>query len=275
MESTLPRDIPRLGESPVLKMPIQSEGPADFFPPVCLKTHWDPTKILSRTLPDRYVPQPTDPRPWTRICMEYVTAGDQEPAPQVGSQVVMPSGGQFYPPTRYANSIDSESELRRLDRPLGTCESKQWKPTASSDMFQARVLVPDRKTVMPLRVEEIAFPSALLRAGPYECRAEQDRVNQALSSDYRFNNATKQDKYKRMGKPVRPAAAQQELQASTQKDLRQQLRPDLDFSTSGSTIDQNRVYREIVAEKGSTGELVVKENPNRPRAQKRDPNSFR
>jgi hypothetical protein len=48
---------------------------------VCLKTHWDPTMILRHSLPTQHLTMPMDPRPWTRICMEYTTAGETSPHP--------------------------------------------------------------------------------------------------------------------------------------------------------------------------------------------------
>ncbi len=198
--------VPRLKTSPVAEMPLRSEGPVDFYPPVCLKSHWDPTQILKRTLPDRYVAQALDFRPWTRVCLRYTTAGPEEAAPTVRDDVVLPSGGQFYPAERYAGAIDAESQLRRLDRPLGTCDTKQWEPNAAGDLFNARVLLPARsQPPSSAMVEELAYPRALLRSGPYDCRAEQDRVNVALVGGTMFNAATKQERYKRMGKPAAPA----------------------------------------------------------------------
>lgn len=220
-----PISYPREGGTPVLELPLASEGPADFFPPVCLQTHWDPTKILRWTLPPGHAGQPLDPRPWTRICMQYTTAGSEEPAPDVNPSLVMPSGGQFYPPGRYSAAIDKESELRRLDRPLGTCEADQWEPSLRSDMFDARVLVPRTHPVDPTRIAEVAYPRALLRSGPYDCREQEDRRNVALASDFIFNNATKQDRYKTMGKPARPAPPAETLMASPER-----MRPDLTFN---------------------------------------------
>jgi hypothetical protein len=231
MNSTVPpMSYPRDGGSPVSAAALENEGPSPFHPPVCLKTHWDPTQILKRTLPEDgrgSMALPLDPRPWTRICMEYTTAGELERAPEVPADVVFPSGGQFYPPGRYEAAIDQESQLRRLDRPLGTPESQQWEPNAHGDMFNARILVPDRAPPSdPMRVHEVAYPKALLRAGPYDCREANDRIAMAMSSDYHFNNATKQDRYKQMGKPVKPAPPTETLQGN----LQQLLRPDLDFS---------------------------------------------
>ncbi len=228
MSVTPPIHYPRAGGSPVQDLPIGDQGPADFYPPVCLKTHWDPTTILRRTLPSgAALALPLDPRPWTRVCMQYTTAGEQERAPDVPASVVLPSGGQFYPPGRYQAAIDEESQLRRLDRPLGTCEGNQWEPSLRSDMFNAHVLVPDRAPPAdPTRVHEISFPRALLRTGPYDCREANDRAAVAMTSDFIFNNATKQDRYKTMGKAARPALPAATLQAARPAELR----PDLDFS---------------------------------------------
>lgn len=207
--------------SPVLSLPLQQEGPADFFPSVALHTHWDPTMILKRTLPDGYVPQSTDPRPWTRICLEYTTAGEESTAPEINPNIVMPNGGQFYPASKYQEAIDNESKLHWLDRPLGTCEGNQWFPNERGDMFNSRLLVPDR-SIDPTKVQELAYPRALLRSGPYDCRAQNDAYAIQTSSDYVFNNATKQDRYKSMKKPVKPAAPSNPLMAAPE-----QLRPDL------------------------------------------------
>ena len=233
-EPTLPASYPREGGSPAYALPLQHEGPADFFPPVCLQSHWDPTAILRRTVPEQYVAQPMDFRPWTRICMQYTTAGEAEPAPAVKDSVVLPSGGQFYPPSRYAGAIDRESQLRRLDRPLGTCEGNQWEPHADGDMFDPKALVPGRAAgsggaPMSPMVQELAYPQALLRSGPYECRAEMDEVNVAMSSDFMFNNATKQDKYKLLNKGgTRPVEPVKPIQAAPAAAL-QSMRPDLTF----------------------------------------------
>lgn len=201
--------------SPVMSLPFQQEGPDDFFPAVCTKTHWDPTAILRKTLPEGYVPQSLDPRPWTRICMEYTTAGEDGPAPAINPSIVMPQGGQFYPVSRYMQAIDDESKLRVLDRPLGTCERDQWGPTANSDMYNSRILVPERSAINdPSKIQELAYPRALLRSGPYDCRDANDKLAMMNDSDFVFNNATKQNRYKAMNKDYRPAPASGSLQGS-------------------------------------------------------------
>jgi len=50
----------------------------------------------------------------------------------------------------------------------------------------------------PGLISEVSFPKVLMTAGPYECRKEMDDVNMGLSRNL-FNNATKQDRYKRKG----------------------------------------------------------------------------
>lgn len=236
MDATPPMSYPREKGSPVYALPLTKEGPNDFFPAVCLQSHWDPTAILKRTLPAGYVPQPTDPRPWTRVCMEYTTAGEQVPAPDVNPNIDMPGGGQFYPPGRYAAAIDNESKLRWLDRPLGTCDEKQWKPNMDGDMYDSRMLVPDRVAPSdPSKIQELAYPRALLRAGPYECRAQDDNYNTSVSSDFMFNNATKQDRYKVMKKPTKPPSPEGPLSAAPEN-----VRHDLTFNAGPALPPDNR-----------------------------------
>jgi len=198
MEVSGPPNHPRELGSPVSDAPITGEGPRPFYPPMCIQTHWDPGMILRRTLPTAHVAQTLDPRPWAKVCLQYTTTGEDVPAPIVDPSVVLPPGGQFYPASRYSAAIDNESQLRRLDRPLGTCDEDQYRPPESGDMFNSRLLVP-RSAAVSSRVAEVAFPKTLMMAGPYPCRHENDVKNLELS-DRLFNNATKQDRYKLLGK---------------------------------------------------------------------------
>lgn len=190
---------PREGGTPVAQMPLQNQGPSPFYPPMCIQTHWDPTAILRHTLPTVYVPQALDPRPWSKVCLQYVTAGDTAPAPTVSPNTMLPTGGQFYPTSRYASAIDNESKLRGLDRPLGTCEADQYEPNERGDMYDQSVIVPGGAANLEQRLENIQYPKTLLTAGPYPCRFENDKSNFARS-DRAFNNTTKQDRYKLLGK---------------------------------------------------------------------------
>jgi hypothetical protein len=127
--------------------------------------------------------------------------------------------------TAMAQAIDDESKLRALDRPLGTCEGNQWEPNFNGDMFNCRLLVPERQGSSSSRIEELSYPQALLRSGPYDCRAANDAYNVSVSSDYNFNNATKQDRYKQMNKGSKPAPPEKPLVAAPET-----LRPDLTFN---------------------------------------------
>ena len=181
--------------TPVEDYPIQGSATQPFFPPVCLKYHWDPTKIYARTVPLAQVSLPLDPRPYTKVCLEYRTSAPEEAAQSVPNDLVFPMGGEFYPPTRYIAAIDNESLLRRLDRPLGTCDPEQYVPPFKGDMYVDRMMVP-RSAKPPSRfVEELSMPAALLRGGAYGCRQSADQRNWDRSPRL-FNNSTKQDRYR-------------------------------------------------------------------------------
>jgi hypothetical protein len=181
--------------SPTETYPIMSSQTKPFFPAVCLSTHWDPTRIYARTVPTALVSLPVDFRPYTKVCLEYRTSAPEQAAPEVPDSLVFPGGGEFYPPNRYLNSIDKESLLRRLDRPLGTCDPKQYTPPFNGDMYKDRMLVPSTPKNTSRFIEELSMPQALLRAGTYHCRAEADQKNWDRSPRL-FNNATKQDRYR-------------------------------------------------------------------------------
>jgi len=170
------------------------QTPTTMFPPVCLRSHWDPEQIIRRTLPNQLVSVPLTPRPWTKVCMEYVTTAQHEDAPRPSDDVVFPSGGAVYPPTRYREAIDRESLLHRLDRPLGTCEREEYQPARSGDMFMPNATVPERKYANDRFIQELSFPMALMRSDVYDCRQEQDKVAMSRSTKL-FNNATKTDRY--------------------------------------------------------------------------------
>jgi hypothetical protein len=179
------------------RFPIQNEGPAaqDFTPPLKICSHWDPTMVLRHVLPNQQVALPLSFRPYTKVCLEYVTSAEPEAAPAPPNNMVFPSGGEFYPPNRYAQTIDQESLLRRQDRPLGTCEADQYLPNPSGDMFNNRMLIPERRDPLNAQfISELSMPRVLLNVGPYHCRAEADDRN-VSRSQLLFNNATKQQRY--------------------------------------------------------------------------------
>jgi hypothetical protein len=199
MELTSTDPTPREGGSTVSNVPIQGSKTKPFFPPVCLRYHWDPTAMLNYILPQGPDQQlPLDPRPWAKVCLQYVNSGQaSEQAPTPPANMVFPSGGEFYPPTRYSANIDQESLLRRLDRPLGTCDYQQYEPRLKGDMYVPNMMVPGRGTTPRLgnvSVEELAYPRALIRSGPYDCREQAETIDFSRSP-LLFNNATKQQRY--------------------------------------------------------------------------------
>lgn len=175
--------------------PIVNQGPADFYPPVCNQFHFDPTLMIKHTLPEQNysVPLPLGPRPWTKICLEYVNSSTNEPAPNIDPNIAFPAGGFFQDPNRYLDSVDSESQLRRLNQPLRKCDAGQYEPNNEGDMFNSRILVPNNPT-RTSHIPDIAMPKVVITAGPYKCRAEADAVNMAVSNKP-FFNATKQERY--------------------------------------------------------------------------------
>lgn len=123
----------------------------EAFPPVCIRTHWDPSRLATYVLPNLTHPiQPAfDPRPATFICTQYYTTspGDASLAapkntPQhvpssllggkqvnhIPSAVFPPGGaaGRGFPYSQYANAINSESDLYRLDERLTKCSERRW-----------------------------------------------------------------------------------------------------------------------------------------------------
>ena len=176
------------------EFPFTDSGTTPFFPPVCLRTHWDPTQMLRHIVPTEKVALPLDFRPYAKICLEYRTTAPVEAAPEPPADMVFPSGGEFYPPSRYSSAIDAESSLRRLDRPLRIPEEDQYIPPSDSDMFTREKMAPTRTRPTSYMVQELAMPKALLRAGNYHCREEADQQIRILDTKM-FNNATKLNKF--------------------------------------------------------------------------------
>jgi hypothetical protein len=168
--------------------PITSAENPNMFPPVCIRSHWDAENIIRRTLPTSLVSLPLEPRPLVKVCMNYTTSAPFQMAPHPHESVVFPSGGTFYPPTRYRNAADKESELKRLDRPLGMCEKEQFVPTLKNEST-----VPDRGKPNDRFIQELAFPMALMRSEPYGCRRENDLKAIAINGSL-FNNPTKHNR---------------------------------------------------------------------------------
>ena len=171
--------------------------------------------MLRHILPTQQVTLPQDFRPLVKVCrgptgsvgarrdhsarmegpMEYVTSGPATPSPMPPSSMVFPTGGSFYPPGRYAQSIDEESALRTLDRRLNrNCLSADYIPSLSSTLYHANATLPDRKPLANGMITELAMPQALLRLNGETCRSGNDTAYFERSGRL-FHNPTKQDRY--------------------------------------------------------------------------------
>lgn len=184
-------DLPKMYPS---EYPYASASNPNLFPPVCLRSHWDPEQIIRRTLPSQQIAAPLEPRPWTRVCMSYTTTQDFEDAPRPHDSMTFPNGGSTYPTSRYREAIDHESELKGLDRPLGTCEKDQYSVPTSGTMYVPNQTFSRTRAPNDRFIEELSFPMACMRAEDYDCRANTQAAA-ASRSPLAFNNATKQDRY--------------------------------------------------------------------------------
>ena len=182
----------------------------------CLRT--DPT-LISRlhTFPDTVIPRgiPDDPAAPAKICSdsacsvdsfgctEYRTAWPQravDPNPMIEAEMNHPqfafrAGG---PGTPY--QIDVESQLRRLDQPLGNCQAII---PEDAPLYQNTVAPPPVYGV-PEGVQNASNPLAAMirRVGAEACRQEADAVATAMSGRW-ANNPTRQDT-KRFDRPFSP-----------------------------------------------------------------------
>jgi len=167
----------------------------NLFPPVCLTSHWDPTKMLRHILPTRHVTLPEDFRPLVKVCMEYKTSAPTREAPLPPSDMVFPMGGGVYPPGRYSAAIDQESVLRTLDQRLDRgCAGAQYVPSLQGNLYNAGSTLPDRKAAVSQFVAELSMPQALLRKDGETCRSANDSAYFERSGRL-FHNPTKQDRY--------------------------------------------------------------------------------
>jgi hypothetical protein len=177
----------------------------------CAPRHWDPTMIFRRSVPGGMgtgssLALPMDPRPWTKICLQYVNSSpDGGVAPNVPASLVIPGAGEFYPPNRYSEAITNESVLRRLDRPLNDdllpkgvnprCPGfPQYTMPANSDSLQQYSLLPPQMAPKSKMARSLADPPVLERNGQYKC-SEEAMVCNLNGAPRFFNNFTKLSKY--------------------------------------------------------------------------------
>jgi hypothetical protein len=174
------------------------------FPPVCLKSHWDPSALSKYVLPqDLKIPLPVDPRPLFRNCVNYfnltpITESTKEES-VVRSKLDIPtqpgSGVRGVPYELYVKNIDKESDLF-LNHPQDQCDDDKWMAERDSDLFVNRHKpVPSASDDSGLvKVTELEKPLATITPnGPYKCRADVDQSAWGRSARV-FNNPTREDR---------------------------------------------------------------------------------
>jgi hypothetical protein len=194
------------------KFPIGDDKTLNQLTSYCAPRHWDPTMIfrysVSGGMGDNSLALPMDPRPWAKICLQYVNSGPAEPAPSVPASMVIPGASEFYPPNRYSEAINNESVLRRLDRPLNedllpgpnSCFPEQYVMPANSDALQQWSLLPPQIQPKSKMARALADPPVLERNGQYKC-SEEAMVCDLKASPRFWNNHTKLSKYNQRESP--------------------------------------------------------------------------
>jgi hypothetical protein len=176
----------------------------------CIRT--DPTLIVRRhTFPDAPIPRgvPETPAPPSRVCADttctlplsnvgvgctqYRSAWPQfavDPSTMIDTamnhpQFAFKAGG---PGTPY--QLDVESQLRRLDQPLGKCQAV----IPEDAPLYRNTVAPPPVSGVPEGVQNASNPvAAMIRSvGAEACRMEADSVATAMSGR-RFWNPTRQD----------------------------------------------------------------------------------
>lgn len=178
----------------------------NVFPPVCLKSHWDPALLSKYVLPvDSHIPLPVDPRPLFRNCVNYfdltpvTEATKKEAAIRSKLDLTLQPGGSGAhgsPFELFAKNINNESDLW-LNHPQDQCDEDKWMAKPNSDLYVNTHRPPpasDDGENGIVKVSELAHPLAtIMPNGPYKCRAEVDDSSWGRSARV-FNNPTREDR---------------------------------------------------------------------------------
>ena len=172
----------------------------------------NPTAIARRhTFSDAPIPRgvPFDPAAQSKVCLEYRTAWPAARTSEGASEAMVETerhhpqfafSAGFGPVT--AAQVDAESQLRRLDQPLGRCQAVL---AADAPLFRNTVTPPaPRPGAVPEGVQNATNPTAAIvrDLGAERCRVEADRVATTMSGRW-VNNPTRQDTM-RMEQPFAP-----------------------------------------------------------------------
>jgi hypothetical protein len=180
----------------------------EAFPPVCLRTHWDPTAVSKHVLPTTGPTHlPLDPRQATKICYGYyhTSFGDpvsknfqNDPTPSIPQSLL---GGQYesaatspssvFPPGGAASlgfpfskfNPTAESDVQLLQYPLTRCTERKYLP----------VKAPKATNTIPGAPTDTLSPLATTVKKQAGCRSEDDEAAWNRSSRL-FFNPTKYDR---------------------------------------------------------------------------------
>lgn len=195
---------------------MNTNGPktwGEAFPPICIRSHWDPTAVTKHILPE-FKNQPSllfDPRPSSRICYQYYTTEIDEPTnPLNESKVneVFPPGGAArigFPYANYVRNINTESDIRLLNLPLTKCANKKYIP--ENDMPNPTI----SNNTVPGSIHDILSPFATLIQSSTNCRLEDD-ISAWNRSSRLFYNPTKYDRTQNKPQNIKLAESVKSLQ---------------------------------------------------------------
>lgn len=219
MASLVPEEFPSLDS-------FYAGGPRTFkeaFPPICLKSYWDPMLVSQHILPSA---SPTsvdamafDPRPESYICTSYhsTSPGDaqlpedkddqmsaqppQIPPALLGPRtyirapadptptVARPGGaaGRGAPYSVYAASVDVEADLLRLEEPLTRCKELRYTPSIQEVASSSTNVLPNVSMSSGPEPAQVVTKTV-------GCREADDETAWNRSGRL-FNNSTKIDRY--------------------------------------------------------------------------------
>lgn len=159
----------------------------EAFPPICMTTHWDPTQITNRVLPEFQASMALDPRPSTRVCHKYSLEELANNESLKEQHPVYPPGGaagKGFPYDKYSANIEKEADVLRLNRPLTKCSERRYIPEGGhAPSYVGERNVPganfENSTTLSPQLSQITF-----QAG---CRNKDDAESWNRSSRLFFN----------------------------------------------------------------------------------------
>jgi len=211
----------------------------EAFPPICVKTHWDPTMVASHVLPTAQRDLVTDPRPSTKICTSYYNAsmGDASISESYDNQPlnippellggfkrpttttrkgrdVMPPGGAAslgFPYSDYQHRVNQESDVWRRNEPLTRCAEKRYIPNGG---LPAPATSSNKIPDADVSQSALLSPFATLIKTQAGCREADDQSSWNRSARL-FFNPTRYDRTKNVPPGIFSASSSAALYCPT------------------------------------------------------------